>query len=283
MDINSAKILTHVFELEGLMLILEQRDSDTPQAVVDAIKSKARLIANECESLTVPATVNTGSPMPATHDDDDELDRITDIVEGKQDDTVIDAYDDEPPTPTPTPAPTPAQAPTFDVYEKPLTPPAPQRPQAPTSPGAYSATPGYSPIVPPAPHPDEQEFSPIVPQYQAPENEFSPIEPQPVTPPPAPAPMVPPVSVHPANVRMDEKLGAAQAKDLRKAFTLGDTFRFRHELFNDVESEWENMFHMVDGMKSYSQAEDYFYDFLGFDSNNENVKDFMEILRRHFA
>ena len=82
---------------------------------------------------------------------------------------------------------------------------------------------------------------------------------------------------------MDEKLGAAQAKDLRKAFTLNDSFRFRRELFGNDEAEWENVFKMVDGMKSLEQAESYFYDFLGFDSNDENVKDFMEILRRHFA
>ena len=39
---------------------------------------------------------------------------------------------------------------------------------------------------------------------------------------------------------------------------------------------------MIDSMKSYDEATDYFFGDLGWDKDNEEVMAFMEIVQRHF-
>lgn len=70
--------------------------------------------------------------------------------------------------------------------------------------------------------------------------------------------------------------------DLRKSFTLNDRFRFRRELFGNSDSEMTDTINMVSAMNSYAEAEEYFYEDLGWDSSVEEVKDFMAIVERHF-
>lgn len=83
-------------------------------------------------------------------------------------------------------------------------------------------------------------------------------------------------------VRLDEMLQRSKSKDLKSAFSLNDTFRFRRELFSNSGAEMTDALHMVEAMHSFDEAEDYFYGDLGWDRESDDVKDFMAIIKNHF-
>ena len=83
-------------------------------------------------------------------------------------------------------------------------------------------------------------------------------------------------------LRLDEKLQRSRSKDLKSAFSLNDTFRFRRELFGNSAAEMTDALHMVEAMHSFDEAEDYFYGDLGWDRESDDVKDFMAIIKNHF-
>lgn len=70
--------------------------------------------------------------------------------------------------------------------------------------------------------------------------------------------------------------------DLRKSFTINDRFRFRRELFGNNDTDMTDTINMVSAMNSFVEAEEYFYDDLGWDKSADEVKDFMAIIERHF-
>lgn len=83
-------------------------------------------------------------------------------------------------------------------------------------------------------------------------------------------------------LRLDEKLQRSRSKDLKSAFSLNDTFRFRRELFGNNAAEMTDALHMVEAMHSFDEAEDYFYGDLGWDRESDDVKEFMAIIKNHF-
>ena len=83
-------------------------------------------------------------------------------------------------------------------------------------------------------------------------------------------------------LRLDEKLQRSRSKDLKSAFSLNDTFRFRRELFGNSAAEMTDALHMVEAMHSFGEAEDYFYGDLGWDRESDDVKEFMAIIKNHF-
>ena len=83
-------------------------------------------------------------------------------------------------------------------------------------------------------------------------------------------------------LRRDEKLQRSRSKDLKSAFSLNDTFRFRRELFGNSAAEMTDALHMVEAMHSFDEAEDYFYGDLGWDRESDDVKEFMAIIKNHF-
>ena len=83
-------------------------------------------------------------------------------------------------------------------------------------------------------------------------------------------------------VRIDEQLQRNLSKDLRKAFTLNDHFRFRRELFANSEAELNDTLNLIETMQSYDEAEEYFYNDMGWDAENEDVAEFMAIIKKHF-
>ena len=80
-------------------------------------------------------------------------------------------------------------------------------------------------------------------------------------------------------IRLDEKLARDNSKNLRRAFSINDRFRFRRELFSNSDTEMSDTLNMVEAMSSYAEAEDYFYVDLQWDSEMQEVKDFMDIIR----
>lgn len=68
----------------------------------------------------------------------------------------------------------------------------------------------------------------------------------------------------------------------KPAFCLNDRFRFRRELFSNSDSEFSEALGRVACMESYDEAEDYFIGSLGWDPENPEVVDFLEIIRIYF-
>ena len=51
----------------------------------------------------------------------------------------------------------------------------------------------------------------------------------------------------------------SMSRDLRKAFSLNDRFRYRRELFGNSDVEMNDTLNLVETMHSYSEAEEFFY------------------------
>lgn len=83
-------------------------------------------------------------------------------------------------------------------------------------------------------------------------------------------------------VRVDEKLQRSLSKDMHKALSLNDRFRFKRELFAGSEVELNQALDLVNAMQSFDEAQEYFIDDLGWDQDNEDVAEFMGLVRRHF-
>ena len=81
---------------------------------------------------------------------------------------------------------------------------------------------------------------------------------------------------------LDEALQRSMSRDLRKAFSLNDRFRYRRELFGNSDVEMNDTLNLVETMNSYSEAEEFFYGDLEWDSESPEVKDFMAVIRNHF-
>jgi len=81
---------------------------------------------------------------------------------------------------------------------------------------------------------------------------------------------------------LDERIARERARDIKKAFTLNDKFRFRRELFHDSQEEFDETLDVISGMSSFAEAEEYFYNDLCWDPVNPEVKAFMEIVSKHF-
>ena len=86
----------------------------------------------------------------------------------------------------------------------------------------------------------------------------------------------------------DEELPETQIekeKSSRKApaFCVGDRFRFRRVLFGGNEDEFNQAMNAVTSMSHYEEAEQYFYGNRGFEPEDDDVIEFMEIIRNYFG
>lgn len=68
----------------------------------------------------------------------------------------------------------------------------------------------------------------------------------------------------------------------RPVFCINDRFRFKRELFNGSDAEFNDMLDKVAGMDSYEEAEHYFIAVKGLDPENETTADFLEILKTYY-
>lgn len=87
------------------------------------------------------------------------------------------------------------------------------------------------------------------------------------------------IDEEPTSVSAKPKSGGTGRKP---AFCLNDRFRFRRELFSNSDSEFSEALGRVACMESYDEAEDYFIGSLGWDPENPEVVDFLEIIRIYF-
>ena len=74
-----------------------------------------------------------------------------------------------------------------------------------------------------------------------------------------------------------------ETEQLPPVFCLNDRFRFRRALFGGNNDEFNAVLKKISSFPTYEDAEEYFYSELGFDPEDEDVVDFMEIIKLYFA
>ncbi len=65
-------------------------------------------------------------------------------------------------------------------------------------------------------------------------------------------------------------------------FSINDRYRFKCELFNNSDADFNNTLAFVASMENYDEAEDYFLGELQWDPSSREVIDFLEILKKYF-
>lgn len=65
-------------------------------------------------------------------------------------------------------------------------------------------------------------------------------------------------------------------------FSINDRFRFKKELFNNSDIDFNNTLALVASMENYEEAEDYFLNDEGFERADEIVREFLDIIKKYF-
>lgn len=69
---------------------------------------------------------------------------------------------------------------------------------------------------------------------------------------------------------------------IRNHFTINDMYYFRREVFDGYAQDFEDTLDLFESMHSFAEAEEYMYDDLMFDRENNDVKSFMSIVENYF-
>ncbi len=83
-------------------------------------------------------------------------------------------------------------------------------------------------------------------------------------------------------LRVDEAISIREAKDLTRAFTLNDKFRFLRGLFCDDKADFDDTLKHLSELDSLDEAYDYLLNDLEWDVENEEVQAFISIIANHF-
>ncbi|MBO4803069.1 MAG: hypothetical protein J5503_00850 [Muribaculaceae bacterium] len=329
MNMSIEKMLSHVYEIEGLMLVTRRLgEENTPDVITNKIQRKVRELAEMCgveitpQPVTAQETADVSAPAaqpesesepeaaPTTerlpeedydadetwqHDNGEEFKEVFtlnyeepkhDVVdpnevpvserEPDEDITVefIEAEDELVASQTPpvfNPQPTP---PAFQPAE-----------ETPAAPAPVHETINDEPVPEPDPElvPEADDEPDISVEFIESDYDYLP-EPEDEMPmPPVPTEFPEVEEEEPAQpLRVDEKLQRHLSKDIRKAISLNDRFRFQRELFAGSASAMNTAIEHIEMMNSYGNAELYFFSQLHWDRENEVVQDFMNIVRNHF-
>ena len=299
MNMSIEKMLSHVYEIEGLMLVTRRLgEENTPQVITNKIQRKVRELAemcgvafpeNETEAEPVaeqpvqatepaPEPVDESAPEPAAEPVDEQATDVLPEQDYDADETwqhdngeefkeVFELNYEEPKHVTPPPFNVPSEAPT-----------APATPSVPLDDTSDEPQPEPDPDV----VPEAEDGPDIEVEFIEAEDDSVP-EPEDEMPvPPVPTEFPEDEELPAAPLRVDEKLQRHLSKDIRKAISLNDRFRFQRELFAGSANAMDTAIEHIEVMTSYGNAELYFYSQLNWDRDNEVVKDFMAIVRNHF-
>lgn len=251
MKTDIRKMIAEAYELEGLLLLADNRGADTPEYVFTAIGEKLgrlQMLLGEREG-----------------DEGEEMQKDACMVENDEADAgseepVADAPESEEPEPEP-------EEDVAEVTAEQVADGEYDNEQEPMVELVLDDEPTAEPDAETSNVADETE------DVEAEDNEDN-IEEEPEANEKASGDSEP--------LRLDEKLQRSRSKDLKSAFSLNDTFRFRRELFGNSAAEMTDALHMVEAMHSFDEAEDYFYGDLGWDRESDDVKEFMAIIKNHF-
>lgn len=73
------------------------------------------------------------------------------------------------------------------------------------------------------------------------------------------------------------------SESLKSLFSLNDRFLFSRELFAGDMKMFDSTLKFIEGIRNFSDVEDYFYGDLEWDPENPVVASYLDILRPHFA
>ena len=293
MNMSIEKMLSHVYEIEGLMLVTRRLgEENTPQVITDKIQRKVRELAEMCgvaftepEAQPVP-TEEAPADTSVLPEEDYDADETWQHDNGEEFKEVFESNYEEPQHAT-TPPPFNITQDTQDTPASPVTPVAPASPATPVSPVLDDEDGDEDGNDEPLPDPDpdllpEAEDGPDIEVEFIEADDEDVLEPEEEMPmPPVPTDF-PEVEEPAAPLRVDEKLQRHLSKDIRKAISLNDRFRFQRELFAGSANAMDTAIEHIEVMTSYGNAELYFYSQLNWDRESEVVKDFMAIVRNHF-
>ena len=249
-------MLREVLELEGLLMVADSRGDETPDAVFTLIKEKIEQLREYTSCLPDVAV-------------DEEVDEQEPVVEPEDEPEAEPEEEIEPEI----------EAELEPEVEAELEPEVEAEPEIEEDP-----EPELEEELEAEPEIEEEPESELEEEIEAePEEE---LEPE----------IVPEIEAEPepeiiknvdetapeAIITLDEAFIRNKAKDLKSAFSLNDTFRFRRELFGNSAADMNDAIDLVNAMNSYEEAEDYFINDLGWDAESDEVGEFMEIIRNHF-
>lgn len=158
------------------------------------------------------------------------------------------------------------------------------------------AEPKAAPVPEPEPFREpEPEPEPIPVPESEPEPEPEPIpvpepepepEPEPIpepAPAPKPAPKPAPVVERPV-ASPEDRIDTVNTEAMRGrlVFSINDRYRFKRELFDNSDIQFNATLSMVASMENYEEAEGYFLDELNWNEESEEVKAFLDILKNYF-
>ncbi len=274
MDISIAKLLTTVYELEGLLLVVNKHGDDTPPEVIEALKGKAQAaheLAQQVQWRTAGDPAPCGRPSMATPEESPASEASAAQPSGcTTEGTASEATSCTPPCPTATddeaiatdeePAEVCDNAPDDESTAADTSEECDKADNSPEDENeAYDSG---NDEAPKEEIPKEETQEEDSDEYEEADDDDEADE---------------------EGLRVDEKLQRTMSKDLRRAFSINDRFRFRRELFANSDIEMRDAIDMVECMHSAEEAEDYFYNDLNWEKTSPEVKDFMEIIKKHFA
>ncbi len=248
MKTDIRKMIAEAYELEGLLLLADNRGADTPEYVFTAIGEKL----DRLQMLLGEREGDEGEEMQ-----EDACMVENDVADAGSEEPVVDAPESEEPEPEP-------EEDVAEVTAEQVADGEYDNEQEPMVELVLDDEPTAEPDAETPNVADETE------DVEAEDNIEEETEANEKT------------SDDSGPLRLDEKLQRSRSKDLKSAFSLNDTFRFRRELFGNSAAEMTDALHMVEAMHSFDEAEDYFYGDLGWDRESDDVKEFMAIIKNHF-
>lgn len=243
MDEDIRRMIKDAFELEGLLLLADSRGEETSQLLIDAIREKAESLASAAASLEISGA-----------DEVEEDSHLSDFCTGGEasgDDSCIVAAEEEE-----TPEEVEESVP--ESEEEADTPEEAEKQLAVTDDEVPLESDGDVMVGNEEEEAVEEEPSGENTTSEDVEGDGG------------------------EGITLDEAFIRGKSKDLHSAFSLNDMFRFRRELFGNSAADMSDAIELVSAMSSYQEAEDYFYNDLGWDSGSEEVEEFMTIIRNHF-
>lgn len=255
-------------KMEGTCLVLAERDDDVARQLFEGYHAEFDELAStvfgrtECAGqCAAPAWATDEATGESIGKEVDEAAVLAEFIE-----TVLDSDDEKT-----------EEEPAAEAEHEPETPaeePAPVQPEP-------------EPEAEPEPEP-EAEPEPVavteteeVAEVKEPETVAGTAEPEPEEPEADARPEV--KSEAKAEMRVDEMLTRREARELRKAFTLNDKFRFRRELFNNDNDKFRETLERIERMQSNDEAVAYMTEVLGWNLDDEAPSDFAAIVANHFA
>ena len=236
-------MIKDAFELEGLLLLADSRGEEASQLLIDAIREKAESLASAAASLEISG----GGEV----EEDSNLSDFCTGGEASGDDSCIAAAEEEE-----TPEEVEESVP--ESEEEAATPEEAEEQPVVTDDEVLLESDGD--------FMEEQEDEDAADEEPSGENTTS----EDVA------------GDGDEGITLDEAFIRGKSKELHSAFSLNDMFRFRRELFGNSAADMSDAIELVSAMSSYQEAEDYFYNDLGWDSGSEEVEEFMTIIRNHF-